>query len=232
MNIVLKEIFIFSLSMSIILIYLTGCSWSKEEKTIENKTNAEIEYLEDNIFVVVNKYVKGEYENYGIIQWDSIEKDTKKISDTLDTILVDFSEYDISNEELLNFRNNVDNLNILVANKEESNLLIVTSEIYKQLPSFLEKYSQDYNKINLLKLKSLVLESIAYSNISDWENAKNTINIAEDKYNEMMNDTNFIKEYSYDINKIYVLLEEIKNSINLEELKLTKIKYINFIEKI
>ena len=40
-----------------------------------------------------------------------------------------------------------------------------------------------------------------------------------------------MKEFSYNLNKIFVLLSEIKNAIYLEELELTKIKYINFIEK-
>ena len=231
MNIILKEIFIFSLSMCAILIFLTGCN-NDNELNIEDKTNAEIEYLENCVFTITNKYVKGEYNSLEGIKWNEVKDDAMYINNTVDTILVDFSEYDISNEELLNFRNNVNNLNIVIKNENEGELLITISKLYKLLPVFLENYSQDINKINIYKLKSFALESIAYANILDWENSKLIIEMAESKYTEMINDANFIKYYSYDINKIYVLLEEMKNVIEMEELELTKIKYINFVEKI
>ena len=46
-----------------------------------------------------------------------------------------------------------------------------------------------------------------------------------------MDDVNYMREYSYNLNKVYVLLEEFKNVIDAEQNSLSKIKYINFIEK-
>ena len=83
-----------------------------------------------------------------------------------------------------------------------------------------------------MKLKSLVISSYVQANFLDWENAKSTILLAEDKYKEMIDDIDYMKEYSYNLNKVYILVEETKNAIELEELDLTRIKYINFIEKI
>ena len=40
-----------------------------------------------------------------------------------------------------------------------------------------------------------------------------------------------MKEYSYNLNKTYILIGEFKNAIDLEEVELTKQKYINFIDK-
>ena len=58
------------------------------------------------------------------------------------------------------------------------------------------------------------------------------IETADNKYKEMTDDVDYMKEYSYNLNKVYILLGELKNVINTEELELTKMKYINFIEKI
>ena len=55
---------------------------------------------------------------------------------------------------------------------------------------------------------------------------------AENKYRTMMDDVDYIKEYSYNLNKVFVLIGELKNAIELEEIELTKVKYINFIEKV
>ena len=83
-----------------------------------------------------------------------------------------------------------------------------------------------------MKLKSLVLSSFVQTSILDWANAKTTIGLAETKYKEMMEDVDYMKQQSYNLNKIYILIEELKNAINLEEVDLARIKYINFIEKV
>ena len=134
--------------------------------------------------------------------------------------------------EIIKFKNGIDQLLIAVGNQDENSLLKINSDIYSLLPTYLEKTSKDKNKINIMKLKSLVLSSLAYSNSLEWENAKNVIGQAETKYKEMMDDVDYMKKYSYNLNKVYVLLEELKNSIDIEEIELCKMKYINFIEKI
>ena len=48
----------------------------------------------------------------------------------------------------------------------------------------------------------------------------------------MSDNLEYMKEYSYSLNKIYILVEEFKNAVDLEQADLAKIKYINFIEKI
>ena len=47
----------------------------------------------------------------------------------------------------------------------------------------------------------------------------------------MMNNVDYMQENSYRLNRIYVLLGEIKNATDLENINLVKLKYINFIEK-
>ena len=103
--------------------------------------------------------------------------------------------------------------------------------LYIYLPTYLEKYSSENNKINIMKLKSLVVSSYIYSELLDWENAKNSAGLAENKYKEMMDDVNYMREYSYNLNKVYVLLEEFKTVIDSEQIELSRVRYINFIEK-
>lgn len=240
---------------------LTGCSLQNnvENKTIEDKTNEEISYLEDEILTIANKYAKGEYdakqgegektneeenqtednkaeddktEEPKQLNWDDISKSTIKINDSLDTIILDLTEIEISNDDLVNFRNHVNNLNIAATNKDERMLLEEISILYSLLPTYEEKYSNNKNKINIMKFKSLVLASFIYTNLLDWDNAKNTIVSAENKYKEMMDDVDYMKEYSHNLNKIYILLEEFKTAVDSEQLELAKIKYIEFIENI
>ena len=215
------------------LFCMTGCSLNNEDKTIQDKTNEEIKNLEEEIFTVVNKYTKGEYQSEDKIKWQDVNDDAQKINDVLDTIMLDLSEVNISNEELITLRNEINNILIAISNEDEKVFLDKISYVYSLLPTYLEKYEgNDKNKVNIMKLKSLVLSSFSFCNSLEWEDAKSTVISAENKYKEMMDDVDFMKEHSYNLNKIYILLEEFKNAVNLEELELSKQKYISFIEKI
>ena len=228
-----KENFKFIFLISFLILFLTGCSLQEEnQKTIQDKTNEEISYIEDEIFTIVTKYIKGEYnDDTGGIKWDDVNKEVQNLNSVLDTIMLDLSELEITNDELVNLRNEVNNLSISVTNKDDYNLLQKSSYIYSLLPTYMEKYSQDKNKIDNMKLKSLVLSALVQANFLEWDTAKKTALLVENKYKEMMDNVDYMKEYSYNLNKTYILIGEFKNAIDLEEVELTKQKYINFIDK-
>lgn len=214
------------------LLILTGCSAEESQNaTLENKVNEEISFLEDKTFTIVNKYVKGEYLENSQINWNDVSKEVKEIDISIDTIIQDLSDLDISNEDILILRNEVNSLIISVGNEDEYNLLQRLSYMYSLLPNYLQKYSDDTNLVDKMKLKSLVLSSYVQANFFEWETAKETVLVAETKYNEMMNNIDYMREYSNNLNKVYVLLEEFKNAVEQEEIELTKVKYIDFIEK-
>lgn len=96
----------------------------------------------------------------------------------------------------------------------------------------LGKAFENKNDVKQLELKVQVISSFVYSNLLDWEQANVAVDLAETKYKEMMDDVDYMKEYYYNLNKIFILLSELKNAIDLQELELVKIKYVNFIEKI
>ena len=229
----IKKIIMYVIIGIFILFSFTGCSLdSQDGKTINDKTKEEISYLEDEILTIINRYAKKEYNNENGINWEEIANDVQKLNNSLDTILLDLSEVKISNEDLIMFRNETNNLNIAITNNNESEMIQRCNYLYSLLPTYLDKVSDNKNDVNIMKLKSLVISSYVQANFLDWENAKSTILLAEDKYKEMIDDIDYMKEYSYNLNKVYILVEETKNAIELEELDLTRIKYINFIEKI
>ncbi len=216
----------------LILITLSGCDIkAQENKGIEEKTSEEISFIENKILTFFSKFAKGEYEIEEGINWEEIEETIIDLNNVLDTIILDFSELEISNEDIIKFRNGVNDLSIACTSNDINLVLEKFNLLYSLLPTYMEKYSENKNEINILQLKSMVVSSFYYSNLYDWENAKRTIENAENKYREMMDNVDYMKEYSYNLNKVYILLGEIKNAINIEELELTKLKYINFIEK-
>ena len=220
-------------SVFIVIFILTGCDAFKEDLGIEDKTTQEIRFIENKILTFLSKYAKGEYEQENEeLNWKEIENTIIDLNNVLDTIILDFSEIEISNDDIVKFRNGVNDLSIASMNQDINLVFEKFNLLYSLLPSYMEKYSENKTEVNILKMKSLVVSSFCFSNLYDWENAKTEIENADIKYKEMMDDVDYMREYSYNLNKVYILIGEMKNAINLEELELVKIKYINFIEKI
>lgn len=229
-----KYIFNFII-LAMMLVLFTGCSGiegQKEDASIEDKAKSEIEYLEDEIFTIINKYSKNEYLKDDTTDWESVNNDAQKIGKALDTLMLDFGEAKISNDELNQFRTEINNMLISVTNQDENTLFKSVSNLYSLLPEYYGRFSNDNNKKEIMTLKSLVLKSYANAYFLEWESAKANALSAENKYKQMADNLEYMKEYSYNLNKIYILVEEFKNAVDLEEQDLAKTKYINFIEKI
>ena len=216
------------------LFALTGCSMLPEEQSgdkMNEKASTELQYIEDVVFNITNKYTKGEYIKDDTLDWDSILEDEKKINEVLETIILDLSEININKDDVALISTELNNLLMITINKNETELLTRIQTLYSLIPKCLEQFSNDKNEVKDKQLKLIVLSSYALANIDDWDGAKTMIQSALDKYNEMMNDVEYMQDESYKINKVYVLLGEVKNAIDMENLELTKLKFVNFIEK-
>lgn len=228
-----NKIFLINVITIIILFIFTGCTINADEvETIDDKIEKEISYMEDEILTLINRYAKKEYIVDNTLNWDDIYKDSQKISNTIDVIVLDLSEAKLNNDEIVALSSQIDNLDIAISNKDESAFIQSCSYLYSLLPTYLEKVSDDKNRVELMNIKSMVISCFVQTNSLDWQGAKTSIGVIESKYKDMMNNIDYIQEYSYNLNKVYILIEEFKNAINLEEKELSRIKYINFIEKV
>lgn len=228
-----KKVFLFCVIILFCIIILTACAINDEEKpSIESKITEEIEYIENKILTFLNMYAKDEYDLEEDLNWDLIEENAIDLNGILDTIILDMTEVEISNETIIEFKNRVNNLSIAISNKDIDATLEEYRLLYLLLPIYAEKIYSNKNELEILRLKSLAISSYVLANRSEWDEAKKTILETENKYKTMMDNVDYIKEYSYNLNKVFVLIGELRNAIELEELELTNIKYVNFIEKI
>ena len=228
-----KKIFLFCVIIFFCIIFLTACSINDEEKpSIESKITEEIEYIENKILTFLNMYAKDEYDLEEDLNWDLIEENAIDLNGILDTIILDMTEVEISNETIIELKNRVNNLSIAISNKDIDATLEEYRLLYLLLPIYAEKIYSNKNELEILRLKSLAVSSYVLANRSEWDEAKKTILETENKYKTMMDNVDYIKEYSYNLNKVFVLIGELRNAIELEELELTNIKYVNFIEKV
>ena len=227
------RIFLVIIILFFVMIFLSGCEINVDENlSVEDKITEEIEYIENKILTFYSMYAKGEYGVLEEINWDLIEENVIDLNGVLDTIILDMAEVEISNEDIIAFKDGVNRLSIATSNRNINAVLEEYNILYSILPKYAQNAFKNKNDVKRLELKSQIVSSFVYANLFDWESASTGINLADAKYKEMMDDVDYMKEYSYNLNKIFILLSEIKNAIGLQELELVKIKYVNFIEKI
>lgn len=228
-----SKLLIFCFLVCFAIFIFVGCdNLNEEPKNINDKTTEEISYVENKILNFYSMYAKNEYGDIENLNWELIEDNAIDLNKVLDTMILDLNEIGMSDEDIIELKKGVNDLSIAIYNRDINNVFKQFGILYSLLPKYMKGYSEDTNKINQMELKALIVFSFSYANMLDWENAKNTIDLAMNKYNEMTDNVEYMTEYSYNLNKVYILIGELKTAIDLEEIELTKVKYVNFIEKI
>ena len=206
---------------------LSGCTSKDSPKDISKATDIELDYFEEIIFEVIIKFEKGDYlTDEDEIDWEKELEDTEKIDKEIDNIVIDLSSLNIASEEINEFSTYTNNSLVAVAGENYLELLNQLTSLYSLIPKYMEKYNEDINKVNNKRLKSTILNSFNLSKREDWAGAINETLNAENKYNEMISNSDYINQNSYTINKKYILLQEYKAAINSNNPNLVNINFI------
>lgn len=121
------------------ILFLCGCEINGEEtSSAEDKISEEINYIEDKILTFYSMYAKEEYGDVDNLNWDLIEENVIDLNGVLDTVILDMSEVEISNEDIIVFKDGVNRLSIATSNKDINAVM----EEYRLLYSVLSSYAR------------------------------------------------------------------------------------------
>ena len=228
----MKRVFFVSLCLfSLLLFCLTGCDREQKEG-IHQKLDSELEYVEDLIFKIANKHAKGEYIEEDKFKWEYVKNDVNKINEAWGTLVLDLTDINVQNNEIIEFSNELNDLLIAVSKEDEVAVLQNLNDMYGKVIVYKNAYSQDKNKIEKNKIKNGTLYIYSLVNKNDWALAKTEADKLVENYKGLMNDMNYAEENGYNLNKIYVLLEEYRNSIETQNYSLVRMKYITAVENL
>lgn len=166
------------------------------------------------------------------IDWDQIKTEAEGLYSIWNTVIIDLYKLGINNDDILQFSDLLDSMiaNVKQSNREAS--LMSIASLYSSLPLYISTYSNDRIKTNLIQIKSHVIN--AYSAVGNglWNTVSAELNSADQVYNSIMTDAEFVNDKPYNANKAYIALKEMQSSIDLQDAEIFYIKYINFMEEI
>lgn len=165
-------------------------------------------------------------------KWDEIKVEIEKFYTSWNAIVLDLYKLDIPSEEILNFNNTLDQATLAIKNEQKISAVSSLTNMYKYIPTFLQHITDDSFKQNIANTKYLVVSAYSALESDDWNTAKSELENAIKSFEPIMSDNNYSENVAYSINKTYIILMELQNSVNLKDKDIFYINYKNLMQEL
>ena len=166
------------------------------------------------------------------INWDDAKNQIEILYSSIPGFTLDLYQLKVNQEDILSFNKEFDNLSVAAKEENKENTLASLAKLYSYIPKFFNETEGDKVKGNLIEIKSYVFNAYSKLDSDDWETIKTNINSASNLYSNLLTNVEIKSNDQYNINKGYVLLNEINNAIELKDVSIFLIKYKNLLEQI
>lgn len=187
------------------------------------KTNITITQLEPNTVLDAD-------ENN--IDWKSIKSQIETINEAWTVVILDLSSLNIDNNDILNFSATLDDCIISIKDENKIDSLTNIAKLYSYIPIFEKDISSENSTQNIKQVKSYIINAYAFVEQGDWTTIESNINQAEKTYKNITTDIEYMKDKEYKVNRTYVLIKELQNSLSYKDRKLFYVKYKNLMESL
>lgn len=165
------------------------------------------------------------------IDWNEIQMKVENLYTSIYTITLDLYQTNSNQEDILNFNKNLDNVTKAVKDKDKEKSLQELVNLYSYLPKFSSNIQMDNIYYAILQTKEQVLRAYSILDLTKWDEMENDINNAIESYSVLLQEVNQ-DDKQFSINKLYIVLNELKNSCKEKNRDVFLIKYKNLLEQI
>lgn len=216
----LKKILIFVMFIiSILIMMQISTVWANtnknEDKELIEKVNQEIIYLqkilEDNLYLIENE------------EWEKIDKNVDNLYSYWNTVILDLNELQVKNAYLANFGKKIDELTLAINDKNVTIAKIRISELCHYLYLYVQSYSENEIFNYQFNVKKNILLIYIISENRNWDLMNQYIIETEESIKSILNSNEVNQDYH--LNRLYISLKELENSIKIQNLDLFYKKY-------
>ena len=167
--------------------------------------------------------------NYNETNWEEISFGIENIYTAWPTINLDMKSLNVQEEDITNFTRTLDGVAQAIKAKDKSNTLINLYNLYVMIPKFLSYFSNDEAKLNLYNTKAYVLNAYVSTDKENWSEMNANISQAIKTLSKVMEVSNY---ENTNLEKSYVLLQDLQKGISLEDKEIFYLKYKLAIEEL
>ena len=164
------------------------------------------------------------------IDWNIIREQIENINTSWSIVMLDLYDANVPNDDIISFSNALDKTIISIKNEDKTSTLNNLCNLYSYIPKFLSATSSEKYMQNIETTKYNIF--MAYSAVSqdDWNTVASHLSNAETSFLNVVNDNEYSKNREFKINKTYMLIKDLQNSISNNDKQLFFLKYVNLME--
>lgn len=166
------------------------------------------------------------------IDWTAIKNEVELLDESWAVIILDLYTLNVKSDIILDFSDKLNTAMVAIKNEDKQKSLTALADLYSSIPAFLIEIDADKNMQKIRQTQSYVIDAYILANdIGNTEINKN-LTQAITTYSEIMSDIDYTKDKTEKTNKVYVLLNELSNSLKEKDTDVFYIKYKNFMKEI
>lgn len=197
----------------------TTSGGSGSEKSKQPKTTTEMSY---------NSILTNDRDK---IDWEQLKITAENLQSSWTTILLDLYKVDTNKDEILKFSGLLDELVKNVKEEKKVESLDTLTQMYSCVVSYITSFAQDESYQNIARTKENVFYAYVQVDKDNWQEVQKSLQNSENSYLTLVNNMqNNKKEFT--INKAYIALKELQNSIPEQSKDVFYIKYKNLLEEL
>ena len=166
------------------------------------------------------------------IDWNSCKNEAELMYTSISTITLDLYRLHVSQEDILNFNKELDNLTVSLEEENKQLVLDNLVKIYEYIPKFTQAVVDDPLYKTVVETKLNVFKGYAKLDSGDWAGMNTNLVDAINIYATLLTNTQIDTSKQTSINKGYVMLNELKNAVDTQNRSVFLIKYKNLLEEI
>lgn len=166
------------------------------------------------------------------IEWQIIKNEIETINEAWTVIILDLSSLNVDTNNILNFSSILDESILSIKNEDKQTSLRNLAKLYSIIPNLEKGVGAETSIQNIKQVKSNIINAYTVIEQEEWTEVENNITKAEENLKNVINDMKYIQNKEYKVNKTYVLLKELQNSLSYRDKKLFYVKYKNLMESI
>ena len=167
------------------------------------------------------------------INWNQIKKDVEKMYTLIYPMTIDLYQTKTNQEDIGNFNKEFDNLTKSAKEENKENYLLELTKLYDYLPKFIENCTSNQSKNVVIKTKNNIFKAYSILDKEDWNQISKNINDASQEFTKLITNTNQNETVNqYNVNKSYIIINELQNAVTLKDKEVFLIKYKNLLEEL
>lgn len=195
---------------------------SGEKKDTSKEDNKQFELKENGILT-----------QNAEINWKYIKNEVEKIYTSLYSTTLDLYQTSSNQEDIVNFNKEFDNLTKAVKDENKEDALMELSLLYNYLPKFMDKCTDEDKEKIVIKTKNDIFKAYSVLDKEEWSAISQNINDARQNFTKLVTNINTKeKGNQYNINKAYIMINELQNAVVLKDKEVFLIKYKNLVEEL